>query len=100
MMKPRETPRPERAARVSSLFHEGFKRSRLFLTMDRNVGILDRIIRAVVGILLLGLYGALEPPLKYATLIGLIPLGTAILGSCPLYTLLGISTRRRHRPRS
>jgi hypothetical protein len=82
------------------MFHAGFKRSALFLAMDRNVGSLDRIIRAVIGILLLGLYGALEPPLKYATLIGLIPLGTAILGSCPLYSLLGMSTRRRHRPRS
>ena len=70
--------------------------------MDRNVGILDRIIRAVIGIMLLGLYGALEAPLKYATLIGLIPLGTAILGSCPLYSMLGISTVRRtahHDPR-
>jgi hypothetical protein len=79
------------------VFHEGFKRPTLFLAMDRNVGSLDRIIRAVIGIMLLGLYGALEPPLKYATLIGLLPLGTAILGSCPLYSMLGISTRRRPR---
>ena len=79
------------------MFHEGFKRPTLFLAMDRNVGSLDRIIRAVIGIMLLGLYGALEPPLKYATLIGLIPLGTAILGRCPLYSMLGISTRRRPR---
>ena len=68
--------------------------------MDRNIGRLDRLIRLVIGILLLGLYGALEPPLRYVTLIGLIPLGTGILGSCPLYSLLGISTRRRHRPPS
>jgi len=25
-------------------------------------------------------------------LLGLIPLGTALMGSCPVYTLLGIST--------
>jgi hypothetical protein len=68
--------------------------------MDRNIGRFDRIIRAVIGILLLGLYGALEPPLRYVTLLGLIPLGTAILGSCPLYSMLGISTRRGHRPSS
>lgn len=66
--------------------------------MDRNIGTLDRIVRLVLGVLLLGLYGALEPPLRYVTLLGLIPLGTAILGSCPMYTLLGISTRRTHRP--
>jgi hypothetical protein len=79
------------------VFHEGFKGPALFLAMDRNVGSLDRIIRAVIGIMLLGLYGALEPPLKYATLIGLIPLGTAILGSCPLYSMFGFSTSRRSR---
>jgi len=63
--------------------------------MDRNVGTIDRIIRLVLGVVLLGLYGALEPPLRYLTLVGLIPLGTALLGNCPLYTLFGISTRRK-----
>ena len=52
--------------------------------MNRNVGTIDRIIRLVIGVMLLGLYGALEPPLRYFTLIGLDPLGTAILGHCPL----------------
>jgi len=35
------------------------------------------------------------------TLIGLLPVGTALLGRCPLYSALGVSTiRRRHeRPR-
>jgi len=62
--------------------------------MTRNLGMLDRGIRLVVGLMILGLYGALEPPLRYLTLVGLIPLGTALLGSCPIYTLLGFSTRR------
>ena len=66
--------------------------------MNRNVGTIDRIIRLVIGVMLLGLYGALEPPLRYFTLIGLVPLGTAILGNCPLYTMLGISTRREQHP--
>jgi hypothetical protein len=61
--------------------------------MTRNMGMLDRIIRLVIGLMILGLYGALEPPLRYLTLVGLIPLGTALLGSCPIYSLLGISTR-------
>lgn len=61
--------------------------------MTRNMGMLDRIIRFVIGIMVLGLYGALEPPLRYLTLVGLIPLGTALLGSCPIYSLFGISTR-------
>ncbi len=62
--------------------------------MARNVGTLDRLVRLVLGIGLLGLYGALDPPLRYLTLLGLIPLGTALLGNCPIYTLLGFSTRR------
>jgi DUF2892 family protein len=66
--------------------------------MTRNVGTADRIIRLILGAVILGLYGALQPPLRYLTLLGLIPLGTALTGNCPLYTLLGISTFHRERP--
>jgi len=62
--------------------------------MTRNMGGLDRAIRLLVGVLLLGLYGALDSPWKFVTLLGLIPLGTALTGMCPLYSMLGISTRR------
>jgi hypothetical protein len=61
--------------------------------MPRNIGSVDRFIRFVVGVLALGLYGALEPPGRYFTLLGLIPLGTALTGNCPVYSLMGISTR-------
>lgn len=60
--------------------------------MWRNVGRVDRIIRLVLGIGLLGLYGALNPPLKYFTLLGLVLVATAFSGFCPLYRLLGLST--------
>jgi hypothetical protein len=63
--------------------------------MTRNVGTLDRILRLILGVVVLGLYGALDPPLKYFTLLGLVPLATALSGFCPLYALLGISTCRR-----
>jgi hypothetical protein len=63
--------------------------------MIRNIGAVDRVIRFAVGVLILGLYGALQPPGRYLTLLGLIPLGTALTGNCPLYSLLGISTRRK-----
>jgi DUF2892 family protein len=66
--------------------------------MTRNIGTADRIIRLILGGVILGLYGALAPPLRYLTLLGLIPLGTALTGNCPLYTLLGISTCRREGP--
>lgn len=60
--------------------------------MERNAGKLDRGLRLVAGIMLLGLYGALDPPLKYFTLFGLVLVGTALTGVCPLYSLFGIST--------
>lgn len=63
--------------------------------MTRNVGTLDRILRLILGVVVLGLYGALDPPLKYFTLLGLVPLATALSGFCPLYAVLGISTCRR-----
>lgn len=56
------------------------------------MGRLDRGIRLLLGILLLGLYGALEPPLEYFTLVGLVLVGTALTGVCPMYSLFGIST--------
>ncbi len=66
--------------------------------MKRNIGTADRALRLVVGVLALGLYGALDGPWKYLALVGLIPVGTALTGNCPLYTLLGISTCRSPGP--
>lgn len=60
---------------------------------ERNVGVFDRTLRLVAGAMLLGLYGALLPPWKYLTLFGLVLIGTALSGRCPVYSLLGISTR-------
>jgi hypothetical protein len=65
--------------------------------MSRNMGTADRIIRLVLAVLILGLYGALPSPWKYLCLLGLIPLGTALTGNCPLYTLFGWSTVPKHR---
>ncbi|HTL06388.1 MAG TPA: DUF2892 domain-containing protein [Gemmatimonadales bacterium] len=63
--------------------------------MTRNLGTADRLVRIVVGAMLLGLYGALLPPWRYLTLLGLIPLGTALTGNCPLYSVLGLTTLRK-----
>jgi hypothetical protein len=62
--------------------------------MKRNIGTVDRVVRLVLGVVILGLFGALEPPAKYFTLLGLIPVGTALTGNCPLYTLFGLTTCR------
>ncbi len=62
--------------------------------MTRNLGTFERIVRLVIGVMILGLYGALDPPEKYLTLIGLLPLGTALTGVCPTYAALGWKRRR------
>lgn len=59
--------------------------------MTRNMHGWDRVLRFVVGVAALSFYGALDAPWKYLTILGLIPIGTALIGWCPLYTLLGIS---------
>ena len=48
-----------------------------------NLGIVDRVIRVVLGVALIA-YGVVAPNYIVAA-IGLIPLITAIFGFCPLY---------------
>ena len=60
--------------------------------MKKNVGYTDRIIRLVVGIVLVSLFFVLEGNARYIGLIGLVPLMTAALHFCPAYTLLGFNT--------
>ena len=58
--------------------------------LKQNVGTADRAIRVVLGVALLAL--VFVGPRTPWGLVGLIPLTTALLGRCPLYALLGIST--------
>ncbi len=60
--------------------------------MNANVGTVDRWIRVVVGLILLSLLFFVEGNLKWLGLIGVIPLLTAAIKWCPLYTLFGIRT--------
>ncbi len=60
----------------------------------KNVGNTDRMIRAVVGVVLLILaFSSLGGALAWiAGIIGVVMLGTAALGTCPPYAMLGINT--------
>jgi hypothetical protein len=60
------------------------------LTMKANVGSVDRLLRAGVGIVLIGL--ALTGTIGAWGWIGLVPLATALVGVCPAYALLGVNT--------
>jgi hypothetical protein len=55
-----------------------------------NEGTLDRTIRIVLGIALLGL--AVAGPKTPIGFIGIVPLLTGVIGFCPLYRLVGIRT--------
>ncbi|MDP3537528.1 MAG: DUF2892 domain-containing protein [Azonexus sp.] len=58
--------------------------------MKSNVGGIDKILRIVVGAGLLGATVAgLLPVWGY---IGIVPLATGLMGWCPLYPILGMST--------
>lgn len=60
----------------------------------RNMGTIDRAIRAVVGLALISLV-FLGPQTAWGW-IGVIPLATAAMGFCPAYGPLGLSTCKRH----
>ena len=55
-----------------------------------NVGTLDRIARVLIGIVLIAL--TLAGTIGIWGWVGAVPLLTAALGTCPLYTVLGFST--------
>lgn len=57
--------------------------------MKRNVGMIDRVIRIVLGLVIIA-WGVMTN--NWLGLIGLIPLATAVVGYCPAYTLIGINT--------
>ena len=57
----------------------------------RNTGNVDRIIRVIVGVLLVGnVFVGLKTVVGW---VGLVLLITGLLGTCPVYSLLGINTR-------
>lgn len=58
--------------------------------MKANVGTIDRVVRIVVGLLLIGL--SLAGVIGWWGWIGVVPLATGLFRFCPVYPLLGIST--------
>lgn len=60
--------------------------------MNRNVGGIDRLLRIVVGLALLSLVVLLEGSARWWGLIGLVPLLSGLLATCPVYRLFGLDT--------
>lgn len=60
--------------------------------MKANVGSADRIVRLVLGvvIILLGVYFK-----SWWGIVGIVPVITALLNFCPAYSLIGVSTKKK-----
>jgi len=58
--------------------------------MNANVGTVDRILRIVVGLILIAIV-FVGPQTSWGW-IGVVPLLTALIGFCPAYKLIGLST--------
>ncbi|MEC9196594.1 MAG: DUF2892 domain-containing protein [Pseudomonadota bacterium] len=60
---------------------------------SKNVGGLDRIARIIVGLALLaGFMLNADAAYRWLYLIGIIPLATGLMSSCPLYSIFGLNT--------
>ena len=58
--------------------------------MKSNVGGIDRVLRIVVGLVLIGL--AATGTVGWWGWLGVVPLLTGLFSFCPLYTLLGVNS--------
>lgn len=58
--------------------------------MSKNVGMMDRVLRIVAGLLLIAL--AAMGTIGVWGYIGVVPLLTGVFSYCPAYSLLGIRT--------
>ena len=70
------------------------------MKLQINEGPIDRAIRIVLGIALLaaGAAGLVTAPIAYVTtLVGVIALVTGVVGFCPLYAILRLSTASARR---
>jgi multidrug transporter EmrE-like cation transporter len=65
--------------------------------MTKNVGGIDRILRIVVGLVLIAYaLNLIAPDTGYNVWgwIGVVPLLTALINFCPLYKIIGLSTSK------
>lgn len=58
--------------------------------MKVNVGGLDRAVRIIVGLVLIGL--TLNHTIGVWGWIGVVPLATGLFKTCPIYAIFGFST--------
>ncbi|MDB5823817.1 MAG: hypothetical protein JWR21_2521 [Herminiimonas sp.] len=60
--------------------------------MDKNVGGIDRALRVVAGLVIIGLFFVVGDAYRWWTLLGIVPLMTGLIGWCPIYMPFGASS--------
>ena len=60
--------------------------------MEKNIGTVDRVIRVVLGLAIIGAGVYYQ---SWWGVIGAIPIITALVNYCPAYTLIGVSTKAK-----
>lgn len=66
--------------------------------MTVNMGVLDRVLRLIVGIVLICFAIPIGFPnvgWNWVGWVGVIPILTALTGNCPAYSMVGLSTCKR-----
>jgi hypothetical protein len=58
--------------------------------MSRNEGTIDRVLRVILGLVLISL--VFVGPQTVWGWVGVVPLLTGLVGYCPLYSVFGIRT--------
>ena len=61
--------------------------------MIKNVGTIDRVLRVVIGFVLIAYalkLGFADTGWNAVGWVGVVPLLTALMGSCPAYSLIGV----------
>ena len=60
--------------------------------MTPNVGSTDKLLRVIVGLMLLTWTLLGTGTVRWFGLVGIVPLLTALVGYCPLYSVMGVKT--------
>ncbi len=60
--------------------------------MKKNVGSIDKVIRLILAVGLFSLFFILEGNARYWALVGVVPLATALMNRCLIYSIFGLSS--------
>ncbi len=63
----------------------------------KNVGSTDRLIRIILGVLVLSLFFVFQGGIRWISLLGIVLIVTGLINFCPLYVPFKISTVKKNK---